>query len=119
VDGSIIIDSDEWTMGGLTLHHSSDEDWIVFDADDDIYDNVSLSISIGLMPTGGSYLAELFLLSESSTVPVDSASGSGRLLLNYTGDPWSGGEDDFAIRISSMSWPSGSCSNSYSVDIVN
>jgi hypothetical protein len=119
VDGSIIIDSDEWTMGGLTLHHSSDEDWIVFDADDDIYDNVSLSVSIGLMPTGGSYLAELFLLSESSTVPVDSASGSGRLLLNYTGDPWSGGEDDFAIRISSMSWPSGSCSNSYSVDIVN
>jgi len=119
VDGSIIIDSDEWSMGGLTLHHSSDEDWIRFDADDDIYDNVSVSVSIGLLPSTGNYLVELYLLDESTTVPVDSASGSGRLLLNYTGDPWDGGEDDFVVRISSMSWPSGSCSGSYSVDIAN
>jgi len=119
VDGSIIIDSDEWSMGGLTLHHSTDEDWIRFDADDDIYDNVSVTVSVGMLPTTGTYLVELFLLDESSTVPVDSSSGSGRLIVGYTGDLWDGGEDDFAIRVSSMSWPSGSCSSTYSVDIVN
>jgi hypothetical protein len=119
IDGSIIIDSDEWDMSGLTFHSPVDEDWIKFDADDDIYDNVSVHITVGLMPTGGNYLVELFLTSDSTTVPVDSDSGSGNLIVNYTGSLTSGGEDDFALRISSMSWPGGSCGDAYSVTIVN
>jgi hypothetical protein len=119
IDGSIIIDTDEWSIDGLTLHHSTDEDWIRFDADDDIYDNVSVTVAVGTLPSTGTYLVELFLTDESTTTPVDSASGSGRLVVGYTGDLWDGGEDDFAIRVSSMSWPGGSCSNTYSVEVAN
>ena len=119
VDGSIIIDADEWSISGLTLHHSTDEDWIRFDADDDIYDNVSVTVSVGMLPSTGNFLVELFLEDESMTVPVASASGSGRLVVSYTGDMWDGGEDDFVIRVTSISWPGGSCGSTYSVDIAN
>ena len=120
IDDGWIFGSAETESTGITLHTDSDEDWIRFDSGDDfLVDNVNIDISVGSFPHTGDYVIELYALFESDTIPVDVDMGSGRLSVQYEGDPWDGGEDDFAVRVYADDWPSGTCSRRFEVEIVD
>jgi len=120
IDDGWIFGSAEVESAGITLHTEWDEDWIRFDAGDDFFiDNVNIDVSVGAFPHTGDYVIELYLLDESSTVPVDVDLGSGRLSVQFEGDPWDGGEDDFALRIYADDWPGGTCGRRFEVEIVD
>ena len=120
IDDAWIFGSPETGSAGITLHSEYDEDWFVFDAGDDLLvDNVNIDVSVGPFPHTGAYGVELFLLDESSTVPVDVNFGSGRLSVQFEGDPWDGGEDNFAVRVYADSWPGGSCGERFEIEIVD
>jgi hypothetical protein len=120
VDDGWIFSSGDSASAGLTLHSADDEDWVRFDAGDDWgIDNVNITVEVGAFPASGSYVVELYLLDESSTVPVAVDTGSGRLAVHFVGDIWDGGEDDFAVRVYSSSWPGGTCDRLYTVDIYD
>jgi hypothetical protein len=120
IDDGWLFSSGETETAGITLHSEYDEDWIRFDAGDDLLiDNVNIDISVGTFPHTGSYVVELYLLDESSTVPVDVDTGSGRLSVEYLGDPWDSGEDDFAVRIYADTWPGGTCGRRFEVEIID
>jgi hypothetical protein len=120
IDDGWIFSSGETESAGITLHSEYDEDWIRFDAGDDWgIDNVNIDISVGSFPHTGFYVVELYLLDESSTVPVDIDTGSGRLSVQFEGDVWDGGEDDFAIRVYADTWPGGTCGRRFEVEIID
>jgi hypothetical protein len=58
-------------------------------------------------------------LDESSTVPVDVDTGTGRLSVEFIGDVWDGGEDNFALRIYADTWPGGTCGRRFEVEIID
>ncbi len=98
----------------MTLHHENDEDWIYFDADDDLFDNVNVRVDVGSFPAAGSYVVELYL----DDTLKDTAVGSGRLSVQFSGSWTSTGEDDFWIRVYSDSWLASDCDRRYTVDIT-
>ena len=120
IDDGWIFSSAESSSAGITLHSADDEDWLRFDAGDDLFiDNVNITVEVSAFPHTGSFVLELYLLDESSTVPVRTDTGSGRLSAHFVGDTWDGGEDDFAIRIYSDDWPGGTCDRRYTVEIID
>jgi hypothetical protein len=120
IDDGWVFSSAESASAGITLHSNDDEDWLRFDAGDDFFiDNVNITVEVGAFPSTGSFVLELYLLDESSTVPVAIDTGSGRLNVHFEGDPFDGGEDDFAIRVFSDDWPAGSCDRRYTVEIID
>ena len=62
-------------------------------------------MSVGPFPFTGEYVLVSSLTSSSVPVAVDT--GSGRLSVQFEGDPFDGGEDNFAIRVYADSWPAG------------
>jgi hypothetical protein len=120
IDDGWLFSSGETESAGITLHSEDDEDWIRFDAGDDWgIDNVNIDISVGSFPHSGAYVVELYLLDESSTVPVDVDTGTGRLSVEFIGDVWDGGEDNFALRIYADTWPGGTCGRRFEVEIID
>ena len=120
IDDAWIFGSPESGSAGITLHSEYDEDWLVFDAGDDwVVDNVNIDVSVGPFPFTGEYVVELYLLDESSSVPVAVDTGSGRLSVQFEGDPFDGGEDNFAIRVYADSWPGGTCGDRFEIEIVD
>lgn len=116
VDDSIW-SSESITMATITLHGSGDEDWFRWDADDEWYDNVGISVRVTGLPSSGTYAIELYQIDGSTATLRDSASGSAALSVSYEGDLFDTDEDLWAIRFYASGWPSGSCSTSYSITI--
>jgi hypothetical protein len=120
IDDGWIFSTAESASAGITLHSADDEDWLRFDAGDDFFiDNVNITVEVSAFPHTGSFVLELYQLDDSSTVPARIDTGSGRLSVHYLGDPWDGGEDNFAIRIYSDDWPGGTCDRRYTVEIID
>ncbi len=105
------------TLGSLTLHSSSDEDWFYWDADDEWYDNISITVRATGMPASGTFALELYQVSGSTRTLKDSASGSASLSVDYTGSLFDTSEDQWAIRFYTVTWPAGSCSTTYTITI--
>jgi hypothetical protein len=102
------------TLSGLTLSDESDEDWFRWDAVDEWWDNVTIAVSVTGLPRGGTYVVELY---DGDGNIVDSASGSGSLSVAYAGSEFDTDEDDWTLRVYAASWPSGTCSSTYTVVI--
>lgn len=115
VDSSWLWTGSTLTLSGLTLHEDDDEDWFQWNADDEYYDNVSISITASGLPSGGRYLLELY--SRDTGRVEDSASGNASLTVTYSGDLLDDGEDRWAVRVYASTWPSGSCSTTYTLTI--
>ena len=115
VDSGMLWAGDSLTLSGLTLHYSGDDDWFMWDADDDWYDNVNITVTVRV-PSTGDYVAELYL-DDGGWNLEDSESGNGSLTLSYTGDLFDEDEDDFAVRVYANTWPSKSCSETYDIQI--
>lgn len=115
VDSSWLWTGSTLTLSGLTLHEDDDEDWFQWSADDEFYDNVSISVTASGLPSSGHYVLELY--SRDSGRVEDSASGSASLTVTYSGDILDDGEDRWAVRVYASSWPSGSCSTTYTLNI--
>ena len=110
------------TLSGLSLHEADDEDWFQWVAEDIfLIDNVVVKATISGLPTSGSgvYVAELWLDTGSGYALVTSTSGRGTLTLNFTGDEFDDDETDFALRVYAQTWPSGTCTTTYSVRITS
>jgi hypothetical protein len=107
------------TEAGLTLHEPGDEDWFIWEADDDWYDNIDhATVYAGTFPAGTNYGTELYLDQGGTWTPIASDSGSGRLLAEYYGDPGNDSEDRWALRVFVVSWPAGSCAQAYELEIT-
>ena len=116
IDDGWLLEGCKTVTTSLTLHSEDDEDWFKFDAGDDfLFDNVDLTVSVRTMPHTGSFVLELY--EEGSSHPEDVATGSGRLTTEYTGSLFSGGDDDWMVRVSSDDWPAGTCSRRYTLEI--
>lgn len=116
VDDSIWA-SESITMATITLHGSGDEDWFLWSADDEWYDNVGISVRVTGLPASGTYAIELYQIDGGTPTLRDSDSGSAALSVSFEGDLFDTGEDDWAIRFYASGWPSGSCSTNYSITI--
>jgi len=100
----------------LTLHADNDEDWFRFDADDDLYDDIDLTVTYQ-GAEDAMVTMELYQLDWDSTIPWDEITGSGELILTETGSGWDSGEDNWAIRIIPHDESGADCSSPYSLQI--
>ena len=117
VDGTLWT-GDSLTLSAITLHGEGDEDWFEWDAHDDfLIDNVSITVRVTGLPAAGNYVLELYQVDGSSYELQGSDDGSGSLSVSFEGDVFDGDEDDWAIRFYSTTWPSGSCTTTYSISI--
>jgi hypothetical protein len=116
VDDSIWA-SESITMATITLHSEGDEDWFRWDAKDEWYDNVGISVRVTGLPASGGYAIELYQIEGGTATLRDSDAGSAALTVGYDGDIFDTDEDDWAIRFYATSWPAGSCSTTYSITI--
>jgi len=115
VDSSFLWSGSTLELAGLTFSSADDEDWFSWDADDEYYDNVSISVTASRLPAAGTYTLELY--DRDSGRVVDSASGSASLTVGYDGDLFDDDEDNWAVRIYTLTWPSGSCATTYTLSI--
>lgn len=102
------------TLSALTFSAESDEDWFSWTADDEWYDNVEISVTVTSLNARGAYAVELY---DGDGNIVDSDSGSSSLSVSFTGDVLDDDEDDWSLRVYATSWPSNSCSETYTVTI--
>ncbi len=114
VDNSFGWSNSSLTLSGLTLSDADDEDWFAWQADDEIWDNVSISVSASGLDTRGDYVLELY---DGDGNIVSSDSGGSTLTVSYTGDVFDDDEDDWSVRIYASSWPSNACSATFSLTI--
>jgi hypothetical protein len=103
-------------LAGLTLHEEGDEDWFRFDADDEYYDDIDITISYS-GSADAVVIMQLYKLDWDSTVPWDEVIGSGTLELIEYGSTWDSGEDNWAIRILPFDAAGADCSVPYSLRI--
>lgn len=115
VDSSWLWTGSTLTLSGLTLHENDDEDWFSWDADDELYDDVSITVTATGLPATGNYVLELY--SRDTGRVEDSASGSASLTVTYDGDWLDDGEDEWAVRVYANTWPASSCSTTYTLYI--
>ncbi|MFT4628625.1 MAG: hypothetical protein ACI8PZ_007321, partial [Myxococcota bacterium] len=114
---------DSLEVSGLSLHNPDDEDWYRFYADDEIFDNVEITLQI-LVPPNGTYVIELYEVNGAWDDPSayqleDSVSGNGYMELHYRGLLFEDGEDDWAIRVRATSWHEQACTLDYQINISN
>lgn len=114
VDASFGWSNSTLTLSGLTMSDETDEDWFTWEADDEIWDNVSITVSATGLPARGNYVIELY--DEGGSL-VDSASGSSALSVSYSGDVFDDDEDGWSVRVYASSWPSSSCSSTFTLTI--
>ncbi len=110
---------DSVTVAGLTLHEAADEDWFLFDVDDEIYDNAHFQVSISGLPTGMFTVLELYDMNGGGSLET-SISGAGSLSITFQGDGGlfgDTGEDDWAVRIYTSNWNAGACTSNYTLEI--
>lgn len=102
------------TLAGLTISDADDEDWFTWDADDEIWDNVTITVSASGLPTSGGYVLEL--RDEDGNVVASDATGT-TLSVSYEGELFDDDEDRWYARVYATSWPSSSCSTRYTLTI--
>jgi len=103
-------------LSSLTLHEEGDEDWFRFDADDEFYDDIDLTISY-VGHESAVVTMQLFKLDWDSTVPWAEVTGSGNLELTEYGSTWDTGEDHWALRILPFDESGADCSRPYEIRI--
>lgn len=118
IDSSFLWDGDSASVSGLTLHSADDTDCFKWDADDEIYDNVAINISIGVFAASGTYSATLYM-EDGTWRTKDSASGTARLTLSYDGDYFDTDEDNWMVCVTATSWDDAVCDGTapYTIDI--
>lgn len=114
VDDSFGWSNSSLTLSGLTLSDEADQDWFSWGADDEFYDNISITVSATGLPTRGTYVLELY---DGDGRVVDSDAGTSSLSVNFSGDVFDTDEDDWSVRVYATSWPSNSCSSTFSITI--
>ncbi len=114
IDASFGWSNSSLTLSGLTFSADTDEDWFQWDADDEIWDNISITVTASGLPARGSYVLELY---DGDGNLVDSDSGTSSLSVNHEGELFDDDEDDWSIRIYPTTWPASSCSSTFSVTI--
>jgi hypothetical protein len=107
------------SLAGLTLHTSADEDWFFFEAEDELFQNLDLSVTLSGVPSGASYTLELYATNSSRSSPSlkDSASGSGILKAEFEGSSWDDEEDWWAVRVYASTWATTSCAGTYTIEL--
>lgn len=103
------------TLSGLTLSDETDEDWFAWSADDEIYDNVSISVTASSFSGSGDFVVELYM--NGGRTPVASNNGPSSVTVTYEGDWLDDGEDDWEVRIYAADWPRNSCNDTYTLTI--
>ena len=98
------------TLSALTFSAEDDEDWFSWTADDEWYDNVTISVTVTSLNARGAYAVELY---DGGGNIVDSDAGTSSLSVSYEGDVFDDGEDDWSLRVYATTWPSSSCSETY------
>jgi hypothetical protein len=120
VDVGWLWDGSSVTIAGLSLHTSGDQDWFLWDAKDEWYDDANISVRVSGLVSGGAYAVELYLQVGTSWTLKNSASGSGTLTVAWPGtgiDMFDVNEDLWAVVVRSTTWPSTACSSSYTLTI--
>ena len=114
VDDPILWLGDSLTLSGLTIHEPLDEDWFLFDVDDDIYDNANFSVLVQGLPNTGIWVLELWDMNGTPAVKA-SQTGNSSMTVSFTGDIFDDDEDDWAVRIYAATWPTdgSACSTTY------
>lgn len=115
VDVSFLWAGSTLELSALTISSPTDEDWFEWDADDEYWDNVSVSVTASGLPSAGTYVLELWNL-DTGTI-LDSDSGSASLTVSYSGDIFTDSEDHFATRVYATTWPAGSCATLYDLSV--
>ena len=107
------------SLAGLTLHTNTDEDWFFFEAEDELFQNLDLSVTLSGVPSGASYTVELYATNSSRSSPSlkDSASGSGILKADFEGSSWDDEEDWWAVRVYASTWAVTSCAGTYTIEL--
>ncbi len=114
VDNGLLWTGSTVDLSGLTFSDEADEDWFRWDADDEYWDNVDVSIVVSDLDSSGDYVVELY--NEDGTV-IGSDSGDGSLGVEYYGDALDDDEDVFYVRVYAVNWPTNSCGNAYKLRI--
>jgi hypothetical protein len=114
VDDSFGWSNSSLTLSGLTISDEVDEDWFTWGADDEIYDNISIAVTASGLSARGTYVLELY---DGDGNVVDSDAGTSSLSVNFSGDVFDTDEDDWSVRVYATTWPSNSCSATFSLTI--
>ena len=114
VDGGILWTASSLELSGLTLSDATDEDWFTWDANDEYWDNVEVTVVASGLSASGDYVIELY--NDSGTL-LGSDSGSAAISADFVSDTWDDGDDRFYVRVYAVGWPTGSCSTSFKLKI--
>lgn len=117
VDSAIGWANSTLTLAGLTLSDETDEDWVKWDADDELYDNVTVEVIVTGLPSKGTYVVELYDSGSGTLIDSDSGPGNSGLTISFEGDVFDTDEDDWAVRVYSAKWPSNTCDSTYTLKI--
>ena len=117
VDGGFLWSGDSAALAGLTLHTSDDVDCFRWDADDEWYDNISISVTVQPFSSAGSYVVRLYMKDGGTWDTKDSDSGSSVLRVSYEGDLFETDEDEWAICVSATAWDESVCDGSMPYEI--
>jgi hypothetical protein len=114
VDSSFGWSNSTLTLSALTFSYEGDEDWFRWEADDEIWDNVSVSATASGFPGRGNYAIELY--DEDGNL-ADSDDGASSISVDFTGEQFDDDEDVWYIRVYATTWPNNSCDETYTLVI--
>jgi hypothetical protein len=104
-------------LDGLTLHHADDVDYFIWDAGDDIWDDVGVTADVSGLPADGDHWLGLFLWQDDDWVLQDSDEGSATLSTSKSGSIWDWGEDYWLVAVIADRWSESSCTSEYTLEI--
>jgi hypothetical protein len=114
VDNSFGWSNSSLTLSGLTISSDDDEDWFTWEADDEIWDNVTISVSVSGLSSRGTYVVELW--DGDGNIVASDSSGS-TLTLSHEGELFDDDEDTWSVRVYAVTHASNSCSTAYTITI--
>ncbi|MEL6342093.1 MAG: putative metal-binding motif-containing protein [Myxococcota bacterium] len=101
----------------INLHHPGDEDWFRWDADDEIWDNVNMQVTVNGLLVDSAYVVELYRREGSSWVLESSQGGTGTLRVQFNSDTFDTGDDDYLLSVRATEWTDTNCDASHLVTI--
>lgn len=114
VDKDFLWSGSTLEISGLTFSDANDDDWFYWEADDELWDNVDVSVIVSNLNASGDYVVELY---DEGLNLLGSDMGDGSISVEWTSDIWDDGDDGFYVHVYAVSWPSASCSNSYKLQL--
>lgn len=112
-----VFGGDTRVLSGLTLSDPTDEDWFTWNADDEWYDNIDISVTASGLPASGDYVIELYDLRDGHVETSASGASSLTVYFSGSGDFTDDSEDEWAVRIYAATWPHDSCATTYTLTI--